>query len=144
MANHPQALKRARQSEKRRQRNMAVKSRIRTRVRALRYSVDQLNQLRAGRHIHPQEVEKHLRWLTEGKASDLKAGGGENLLKDATALLSKYDSEKHTALLTALAHHDLSESTRLLAKAASKGVYHKKTAGRRISRLTKMVNAIDA
>lgn len=144
VANHKQAAKRARQDERRRQRNMAVKSRIRTRVRALRYAVDQLKTLEAGRTIHPQDVEKHLRGLTEGKSADLTRLGFGEVTDDATKLLSKYDAEGHAALLKKLAKADLKESTRLLSKAASKGVLHKRTVSRRISRLTKMVDGIEA
>ena len=39
MANHPSALKRHRQSEKRRLRNRAIKSRLRNRVREVRTAV---------------------------------------------------------------------------------------------------------
>ena len=144
MANHKQAAKRARQAERRRQRNMAVKSRIRTRVRALRYAVDQLKTLEAGRNIHPQDVEKHLRGLTEGKSQDLDRLGFKDITDDAKKLLGKYDADGHAALLKKLAKADLKESTRLLSKAASKGVLHKRTVSRRISRLTKMVDGLEA
>lgn len=143
MANHRQAEKRARQSERRRLRNMAVKSRIRTRVRALRYAIDLVNQLESGRNIHPQEVEKHLRWLSEGKASDLTRLGYGELVEEAKALLGGYDATRHAAFLRRLARADLKESARLLGKAASKGVLHKRTASRRISRLSLLVNTVD-
>jgi len=144
VANHKQAAKRARQSERRRQRNTAVKSRIRTRVRALRSSVDQLKTLEAGRNIHPQDVEKHLQWLTSAKVKDLGRLGYGEVIDEATKLLKTYDSDGHMALLKKLAHADLKESTRLLAKAGSKGVMHKRTVSRRISRLTKMVDGLEA
>ena len=143
MANHRQALKRAKQAEKRRQRNMAVKSRIRTRVRALRYAVDLVGQLQTGRNIHPQEVEKHLRWLSEGKSDDLKRLGYTDLVDEAKTLLASYDADKHAAVLRKLARADLKESARLIGKAASKGVVHRRTASRRVSRLTRLVNAVD-
>jgi len=143
LANHRQALKRAKQAERRRQRNMAVKSRIRTRVRALRYAVDLVSQLEAGRNIHPQEVEKHLRWLSESKSADLTRTGFGELVDEAKTLLAGYDQGKHAAFLRKLARADLRESTRLIGKAASKGVLHKRTAARRISRLSKLVNTID-
>ncbi len=144
MANHKQAAKRARQAEVRRQRNTAVKSRLRTRVRALRFAVDQLQTLEAGRNVHPQDVEKHLRKLTEGKAQDLSRSGYGEISDAATKLLKKYDAKGHADLLKKLAHADLKESTRLLAKAGSKGVMHKRTVSRRISRLTKMVAGLEA
>ena len=140
MANHKQAAKRARQSERRRQRNVAVKSRIRTRVRAIRYALGQVEQLQAGRTIHPQEVEKHLRWLSEGKATDLEGLGFKELGDEAKALIKKYDAAKHQAFLIRLAEADLKESTKLYYKAASKGVMHKRTAARRVSRLARMVH----
>ncbi len=142
MAHHKQAAKRARQSEKARVRNITVRSRIRTRVRALHYAVDQLRTLEAGRHIHPQDVEKHLRKLTEGKAKDLADYGFGSITDDAKKLLKKYDAKAHAALLRQLAQADLKQSTRLIAKAGSKGVLHKRTAGRRIGRLTKMVGKL--
>ena len=144
MANHRQALKRAKQSERRRQRNIAVKSRIRTRVRALHYAVDQIRQLEAGKSIHAQEVEKHLKWVSEHKAADLKRVGAAGLVDEATALLESYDSGKHADFLRKLARTDLAESTRLLGKAASKGVVHKRNASRHISRLTRLVNGVTA
>jgi len=144
VANHKQAAKRARQSELRRQRNMAVRSKLRTRVRALRYAVEQIHTLAAGKAIHPQEVDKHLRWITEGKAADLTKLGYGDLVEAAKGLLKKYDPTAHSGLLRRLARADLKESVRLLGKAASKGVLHKATASRRISRLNRLVNAVDA
>ena len=143
MANHPQALKRAKQSERARVRNMAVKSRIRTRVRALRYAVDSIETLRSGKSIHPQEVEKHLRWVTTNKVADLKRIGFAGATKEAAALLKSYDAGKHETFLQGLAQADLKESVQLIDKAASKGVYHRRTASRKISRLTTMVNGVD-
>jgi len=122
---------------------MAVKSRIRTRVRALRYAVDLVNQLEAGRNIHPQEVEKHLRWLTEGKAADLQRIGYADLVDEAKSLIGGYDAARHATFLRRLARADLKESARLIGKAASKGVLHKRTASRRISRLSLLVNRVD-
>lgn len=144
MANHKQAAKRARQSEVRRQRNVAVKSRISTRVRALRATIDKIRLLEAGRSIHPQDVEKHLRWLSEGKSKDLAQLGFEGIAEGATKLLAKYDAKGHAQLLRDLAQADLKESTRLLSKAGSKGVMHHRTVGRRISRLTKLVDSVRA
>jgi ribosomal protein S20 len=144
VANHKQAAKRARQSELKRLRNMVVTSRLRTRVRALRYAVDQMRTLESGRTIHPQEVEKHLRWLTEGKAKDLAKAGFGDVIDAARQLLGTYDAEAHKGLLRRLARADLKESARLLDNAASKGVLHKRTASRRISRLNRLVNSIDA
>ena len=144
MANHKQAAKRARQSEARRVRNIAVRSRLRTRVRALRFAVEQIQTLEAGRTIHPQDVEKHLRWLTSGLAPDLARVGFAEISAEASKLLTKYDAAGHASLLKKLAHADLKESTRLLGKAGAKGVLPKRTVGRRISRLTKMVNSIEA
>ena len=144
MANHPQALKRARQSEKRRQRNMHYKTQLRTRVKYVRYAVGQIETLAAGKTIHAQEVEKHLKGIVEGKAADYKGAGFEGLIKSATALLKKYDKKKHAAFLKTLAQADLKISARLLSRAGSKGVLHKRTAGRRISRLTKLVNRVSA
>ena len=86
MANHRSAEKRARQNEKRRLRNKAVKTRI-------------------------KHVTKNVR-LSSGEAS-----------KEA-----------------ALAKLNAAQS--IIDKAAKKGVIHKKTAARKISRLSKLVNAI--
>ena len=86
MANPKSAEKRARQNEKRRLRNKAVKTRI-------------------------KHVTKNVR-SSSGEAS-----------KEAAL------AELHTA-------------QSMIDKAAKKGVIHKKTAARKISRLSKLVNAI--
>ena len=86
MANHKSAEKRDRQSKERRERNVAAKSAIRTKVKAVVAGVEAKNK--------EQSVQ---------------------------------------ALKTA---------TPALAKAASKGLVHKKNASRKISRLTKKVNAL--
>ncbi len=39
-------------------------------------------------------------------------------------------------------HEVLLDTTKVIAKAAAKGIFHKKTAARKISRLTKKVNAL--
>ncbi|MGD2269297.1 MAG: 30S ribosomal protein S20 [Desulfobacterales bacterium] len=84
MANHPSALKRARQNEARRLRNKAVKTRIKKAMKNVRLAVDQ--------------------------------GSGQ-------AVTDQLNSAK--------SHID---------KAAKQGVIHKKTAARKISRLSKRVN----
>lgn len=86
MANHKSAEKRARQNEKRRVRNKAVKTRI-----------------------------KHA-------TKDVRLSSGEGPKEAALAKLNTAKS--------------------LIDKAAKKGVIHKKTAARKISRLSKLVNAI--
>ena len=86
MANHKSAEKRARQNEKRRVRNKAVKTRI-----------------------------KH---ATKGVRSSSSEASKE-------AALAKLNTAKS-----------------IIDKAAKKGVIHKKTAARKISRLSKLVNAI--
>lgn len=83
MANHPSSLKRQRQSEKRRVKNRAVKSTIKTTTKKVR-------------------------------ATTTKSAG----LAELTTAISK------------------------LAKAASKGVIHKNTASRKISRLAQFVNRL--
>ena len=85
MANHRSAEKRARQNEKRRLRNKAVRTRI-------------------------KHITKNVR-LSSGEASK-------------EAALSK-----------------LNAAQSIIDKAAKKGVIHKKTAARKISRLSKLVNA---
>lgn len=42
----------------------------------------------------------------------------------------------------ALAQEELPKTIRVINKAASKGIYHKNTAARKVSRLTKLVNAL--
>ena len=86
MATHKSAEKRDRQNKKHRERNIAAKSALRTKVKA----VD-------------------------------------------SAVQSKKKKESEDALKIAAPS---------LAKAASKGVIHKKNASRKISRLTKKVNAL--
>ncbi len=86
MATHKSAEKRDRQSKVRRERNVAAKSAIKTRVKAVLSAVDDKNK--------------------DKSVSALK------------------------------------ETVPALAKAASKGLIHKKNASRKISRLTKKVNAL--
>ncbi len=88
MANHPSALKRARQNEKRRLRNKAVRTRVRGAVKTVRQALE---------------------------AKDAEAAQGA--LKDAT---------------------------QLIGKAASKGVLHKRSASRKISRLARQVHALSS
>ena len=85
MANHKSALKRARQSELSRLRNKAVKTRVKSIVKDVRFSV-------------------------EGSSNgDVKA--------------------------------KLISAQSLIDKASKKGVIHKRTAARKISRLSKLVNS---
>lgn len=86
MATHKSAEKRYRQSERRRQRNVATKSHVKTRVKAVLASVT-----------------------------------------------SKDEDKSREELLRAV---------KVIDKAASKGVLHKNTASRKISRLTRKVNAL--
>jgi len=88
LANHKSAVKRARQSEERRQRNRARKSRMKTAIKALEEAID---------------------------ARDRE-----------------------------LAAEKLNETISIIAKTASKGVIHRNTASRKISRLTRRVNALKA
>ena len=85
MANHKSALKRARQNELSRLRNKAVKTRVRSIVKDVRFSVE------------------------ESSNGDVKA--------------------------------KLIAAQTLIVKASKKGVLHKKTAARKISRLSKLVNS---
>ena len=84
MANHPSALKRARQNETRKLRNRTVKTRVKNVVKSVRQ---------------------------------------EAVAKPAEA-----------------ARKDLDAAKSLIDKAAKKGVIHRKTAARKISRLAKLVN----
>ena len=84
MANHKSALKRAKQSETKRLRNKAVKTRVKHNVQAV-----------------------------------YQAAGGESPETASTHLRA---------------------AKSVIDKAAKKGVIHKKTAARKISRLSKMVN----
>ena len=86
MANHKSAIKRNRQSEKKRARNASVKSQVKTRVKAVLRAVE-----------------------------------------------DKDRSESVASLETAIS---------LIDKASSKGVLHKNNAARKISRLTRRVNAL--
>ena len=85
MANHKSALKRARQNELSRLRNKAVKTRVKSIVKDVRFSVEE-------------------------------SSNGDVVAK-LTAAQSLFD------------------------KASKKGVIHKKTAARKISRLSKLVNS---
>jgi small subunit ribosomal protein S20 len=86
LANHKSAEKRARQNEKRRVRNKAVKTRI-----------------------------KHL-------TKEVRLASGDASKEEALAKLNAAQS--------------------IIDKALKKGVIHKKTAARKISRLSRLVNAI--
>lgn len=88
MANHKSAIKRAKQNEIRRQRNKAVKTRIKNVVKEVRAAVSEESQ--------------------------------ENALSSLNSAKSEID------------------------KAAKKGVLHKGTAARKISRLTKLINTMSA
>jgi small subunit ribosomal protein S20 len=88
LANHPSALKRARQNRVRRIRNRSYKTRIKTAVK----------EVRAG----------------------IESGGAEPSAES------------------------LRKAVSIIQKTASKGVIHKKTAARKISRLTRQVNALSA
>ena len=85
MANHKSALKRARQNELNRLRNKAVKTRVKSIVKDVRFSVE------------------------------------ESSNEDVTAKLIAAQT--------------------LIDKASKKGVIHRKTAARKISRLSKLVNS---
>ncbi len=87
MANHKSAIKRARQNEIRRQRNRAVKTRV------------------------------------------------KGIIKDVHAAAHGEDQDAAAKLQTAQS---------LIDKAAKKGVLHRKTAARKISRLTKTVRQVPA
>ena len=88
MANHPSALKRARQNETRKLRNRTVKTRVKNIVKSVRE---------------------------------------ESATKSPEA-----------------AQKNLNAAKSLIDKAAKKGVIHKKTAARKISRLAKVVNSSKA
>ncbi len=88
MANHKSAEKRNRQAQVRRQRNRAIRSRMKTAIRNLNEAIE------------------------SGNADEAKS-----------------------ALATAVP---------VIAKTASKGTIHKKNASRKISRLTRKVNQLEA
>jgi small subunit ribosomal protein S20 len=88
LATHQSAIKRSKQNEKRRLRNMSIKSSVRTEIKSV-----------------------------------------------VRALETKDVEQSKTALTKAIP---------VLTKAAAKGVFHKKTASRKISRLTKKVNSLKA
>jgi len=88
LATHLSAIKRARQNEKRRLRNLQIKSTVKSSVKKVRASVEK---------------------------------------KDVDA-----------------AQKALSNAIPLIQKALSKGVFHKNTCARKISRLTREVNALSA
>ena len=88
MANHKSALKRARQSEVKRLRNMGYKTR------------------------------------------------SKNIVKEVLAAISERDKEQ--------AIETLKNATAVIQKSASKGVFHKKKASRKISRLARQINQIAA
>lgn len=74
--------------------------------------------------------------VTEKKAARNKAirSGVKTSIKKVEAAVANKDKEAASAALTA--------ATAEINKAASKGVYHKNNASRKVSRLSKAVNAI--
>jgi small subunit ribosomal protein S20 len=88
LATHQSAIKRSKQNEKRRLRNISIKSSVRTEIKTV-----------------------------------------------VRALETKDAEQSKAALMKVIP---------VLTKAAAKGVFHKKTASRKISRLTKKVNALKA
>lgn len=88
MANHKSALKRARQNEVKRIRNMGYKTR------------------------------------------------SKNVVKEVRTAVSENDKEK--------AIESLKNATAIIQKSASKGVFHKRKASRKISRLARQINQIAA
>lgn len=86
MANHPSSWKRMRQNERRRRRNRAFRSKVKTQVKGVLQAVD----------------------ATDAEMAQLA-------LKNATSILHK---------------------------SASKGVYHRNTVARKVSRLARKVNAL--
>ena len=88
MANHKSAEKRARQNEKRRMRNKAVKTRVKHVTKLVRAAADEKSEEKAGLEVKAAQSE--------------------------------------------------------IAKAAKKGVIHRRTAARKISRLTKQANSAGA
>ena len=88
MATHKSAEKRNRQSERRRKRNVSMKSHVKTRIKSVLAAVN---------------------------------------TKDPAGSKEKLDT-----------------AVKVIAKAASKGILHKNNASRKISRLTKKVNALRA
>ena len=88
MATHKSAEKRNRQNERRRKKNVAIKSRVKTQIKSVIAAVDAKN---------PSESQEKM---------------------DAAA--------------------------KIIAKAASKGILHKNNAARKISRLSRKVNALSS
>jgi small subunit ribosomal protein S20 len=86
LANHPSALKRARQNLKRREQNRAAKTRMKNIIKTVRSAVD--------------------------------------------------EKSKETAL------KELNSAKSLINKTARKGIIHRNTAARKISRLSKLVNQV--
>ena len=88
MATHQSAIKRSKQNEKRRLRNISIKSNIKTEIKSV---------------VRALETKD----IVQSKAA-------------------------------------LKKAIPLITKAAAKGVFHKKTASRKISRLTKKMNTLKA
>jgi small subunit ribosomal protein S20 len=86
VANHPSSWKRMRQNERRRARNRAFRSKVKTRVKRVLEAVNTAN--------------------------------------------------------SELAHQALKDATSVLHKSASKGVHHRNTVARKVSRLARKVNSL--
>lgn len=88
MANHASALKRARQNEKLRIRNRAVRTKVRSLIKSVRQAI------------------------ADGNAQEAQAA--------------------------------LNQAIPAIDKAAGKGVYHRRNAARKVSRLTRQINSLSA
>ncbi|MDE6734008.1 MAG: 30S ribosomal protein S20 [Desulfovibrio sp.] len=85
---------------------------------------------------HKSAIKRHKQSLKRAARNRAQRTRVKNAVKDVRAAIQGNDKS--------LAQKQLSEASSVLAKAAGKGAVHWKKAARKISRLAKAVNALEA
>lgn len=82
---------------------------------------------------HKSAVKRHRQSLQRRKRNKALSSRMKTAVKTLKKTVETKDSEK--------IHQNLAHTTSIIAKTVTKGIIHKKTAARKISRLTKRANA---
>ncbi len=123
---------------------MHYKTTMRTKIKSVRYALDSFNTLAVGKALHPQDVEKYLRNLVEGKAADYVQGGHADVIEQAKGLLGNYNPDNYKGFLVNLAKANFHMAEKSIRHAATRGAIHKRTADRKVSRLAKALYAVES
>jgi small subunit ribosomal protein S20 len=86
----------------------------------------------------PNKSKSALKRVRQNVPRTLKNKSVKNMLKTLTKKVENAVAEKNTDT----AGTSLKEAISAIAKAAGKGIIHRNTASRRVSRLTRLVNSI--